>query len=308
MAEETVPSGAPHRITVTAGPDAGVPDHEVVLADGRAMAVDSRGAEPGQPVVFLHAAPGSRRFDPDPEVTVAEHVRLVTIDRPGYGRSSPVPVGTMPTVASIADDVAAAIHSVVGGPVPFVGWSAGGRIALGVAARHPDLVSRVVLVGTPAPDDIVPWVPDEYRPMLAVLRRDPDHAVGLLAEALAPMAADIHAAVASIAAGPADEAIAASPARRARLEQMLAEAFRQGTIGTAIDIVADQVAPWGFEAADVQAPVTAVYGSADVIVTPAHGEYWARAVPTGELLIAEGSGHLLPMRQWEWVLDMALSA
>jgi pimeloyl-ACP methyl ester carboxylesterase len=144
--------------------------------------------------------------------------------------------------------------------------------------------------------------------MIAALRRDPVHAVGPLIEALAPMAADVHAAVASIAAGPADEVIAASPARRARLEQMLEEAFRQGPIGAAIDIVADQVAPWGFEAADVQAPVTAIYGSADVIVTPAHGEYWARAVPDGELLIAEGSGHLLPMRQWEWVLDMALSA
>lgn len=53
--------------------------------------------------------------------------------------------------------------------VGAVGWSAGGRIALALAARHPDLVRSAALAGTPAPDEEVPWVPDEYRAALDAL-------------------------------------------------------------------------------------------------------------------------------------------
>ncbi len=46
-----------------------------------------------------------------------------------------------------------------GEPIGVAGRSAGGRIALALAARHPQLVNRVVVLGTPAPHEHIPWIP-----------------------------------------------------------------------------------------------------------------------------------------------------
>ncbi|HYI75207.1 MAG TPA: hypothetical protein VEW90_08045 [Gaiellaceae bacterium] len=40
-----------------------------------------------------------------------------------------------------------------GAPCGVVGWAEGGMTALGLAAAHPDLVDRLVLVSTPVPED-----------------------------------------------------------------------------------------------------------------------------------------------------------
>lgn len=51
------------------------------------------------------------------------------------------------TMADLADDVAVTVRDDLGGgPVPVLGASTGGSIALQLAVDHPDLVSRLVLV------------------------------------------------------------------------------------------------------------------------------------------------------------------
>src|SRR5690349_4801923 len=114
-------------------------------------------------VVFCHCAPGAGMFDPDPELTHGSKVTLLSVDRPGYGRSDAIAPGDWATVASAADDIAAVLDAVGTGRVGVVGWSAGGRVALALAARHPGLVDRVVVAATPAPDEEVPWVDPEQR-------------------------------------------------------------------------------------------------------------------------------------------------
>src|SRR5215218_10576019 len=124
-------------------------------------------------VVLCHSAPGAGGFDPDPVVTQARNVRLLSIDRPGYGRSDPVGAGQWATVASAADDLAAVLDSLHVERVGVVGWSAGGRVALALAAQRPDLVDRLVVVATPAPDDEVPWIAPGERSELERLRNLP---------------------------------------------------------------------------------------------------------------------------------------
>ncbi|HEX2576986.1 MAG TPA: alpha/beta fold hydrolase, partial [Aquihabitans sp.] len=130
--------------------------HRVPTPDGRTIAVDVRGPADGPTVVLLQSAPGSRRFDPDPDATAAAGVRLVTFDRAGYGDSTALPATTVPTIVGHAQDAAAVVASLDVGPVDVVGWSAGGRVAAALAVTHPHLVRSVAIVATPAPDDEVP--------------------------------------------------------------------------------------------------------------------------------------------------------
>ena len=69
-------------------------DGEAVLRDGRRLGYAIWGDPQGQPAVLCHGAPASRLFTPDPGITAELGLRLITADRPGYGRSSPQPERT----------------------------------------------------------------------------------------------------------------------------------------------------------------------------------------------------------------------
>jgi pimeloyl-ACP methyl ester carboxylesterase len=127
--------------------------------------------------VFCHSAPGAGGFDPVPDATAARGVTLIGIDRPGYDGSDPMPDGSWADVGTVADDVADVLQQMGTAPVGLAGWSAGGRVALAVAARHPELVDRVVVVATPAPDEAVPWMRAEQKAALDALRGQPVDAV-----------------------------------------------------------------------------------------------------------------------------------
>src|SRR6185436_12032252 len=83
----------------------------ITVRDGRRVALrvlTDGGAE--RTVVFCHPAPGAGTLDPDPEATHARGIRLVAIDRPGYGGSDPVAGDTWATVDSAADDIVDALR------------------------------------------------------------------------------------------------------------------------------------------------------------------------------------------------------
>lgn len=277
--------------------------HLVDLPDGRTLAVGETGTADGPVVVFLPSAPGSRLIDPDPAATRAAGVRLLTIDRPGYGASSPLAEGAVPSVADTADDLAFALAALGVTDAAVAGWSSGGRYALALAARHPELVRSAALVATPAPDDAVPWIQDQHRQMLAEMRADPAAGVVGIAEAFAPIAADPDLFLNQVGDGDADvAALAADPEMRDRAQAMLVEAFRPGVTGVATDIVACNVVDAGFDAAAVGAPVALFYGDADVAVPPPHGEYWQRVLAETTLQVVPGGGHFIALSHWGDVL------
>lgn len=278
------------------------PDRLLRLDGGRLLAVDHRGPPGARTVLFLHAAPGSRVLDPDPWATATAGVRLVLYDRPGYGASTPLPAGTVPTIAGAADDAATVIGEVKARHVAVVGWSAGGLVALALAARHPELVESVTIVCTPAHEDDVARLPEEHLDLIDALRPDLPSATGVVAQALSAIAHSPGAMLDLLGAGSVDDAVRRSPAHGPRLLSMAQEAVKQGVAGVAADIVASSVAPWGFEPADVEVPVRLWYGAEDELVTPEHGAYWSGVLPDAELTVVPGAGHLLPLTHWDKIL------
>lgn len=268
-------------------------------------------APAGAPVVlFCHAAPGCGTFDPDPVVTAAHGVRLVSLDRPGYGGSDPIGDATFATVDSAADDAAALLEELLpaGASAAVAGWSAGGRVALALAARRPELVSRVAVLAAPAPDEQVPWIPDEFRPGLQALRDAPAAAAqAALTQAFTPTL-DLpgDARFELVGVGAPDAAVLAAPGVADRLRRMLDGAVAQGVAGMVADIAGYSLRPWGFDPADVTQPVLLGYGTADERVGAAHGRWYRDALPNARLELLPDLGHLLVVPCWERALQHLL--
>lgn len=280
----------------------------VLLSSGRRVAVHTVAAGTGQRTVLLfHPAPGSANFDPDPTTTAKRQVTLIAVDRPGYGASPPVLGGEWASVASAADDAAEVLRRRSVGPVGVAGWSAGGRVALALAARHPDLVDRVVILATPAPDDEVPWVPEEHRRRLEALRDLPADEVrqrlAALLDAQTPADGPIGTLLAALGRSPADDDALTQPGAIDRLDGMLRAALAQGVAGLAADIAGYTLRPWGFEPAGVRAKVLCLYGSRDPGIASRHGTWWQKHLPQARLEMVPGAGHLLILPMWSRVLS-----
>jgi pimeloyl-ACP methyl ester carboxylesterase len=294
-----------------------VADRLVTLRDGRRIGLTAFGDPVAQRIVlFCHPAPGSGGFDPDPAVTSAWGVHVVSVDRPGYGSSTPIPDERRPAISRWADDLAEYIEFVVEqaretGRTPLhrvgvVGWSAGGRVALALAAQHPGLIDRVAVVATPAPDSAVRWIPPEFaRTNAELLQQSIPAAKQRLREMLRAQVPDGIAGVDLVAQGEADRALLERPGLEGRLRRMLQHAYDQGTVGLADDLLSYAGEDWGFDLDAVRAPVLLVYGAKDPVVTSAHGRWYRKHLPNASprLVVVPRAGHLVVAPAWERILQ-----
>jgi pimeloyl-ACP methyl ester carboxylesterase len=69
------------------------------------------------------------------------------------------------------------------------------------------------------------------------------------------------------------------------------EAFRQGVVGYAQDMVI-QGRPWPFDPAAITAPVQVVHGELDLLLPHAHSRHTAELIPGSTLRVLHGHGHL----------------
>lgn len=99
----------------------------------------------GTPIVFIHGAAGSGRLFGNQFQAFREQHRCYFLDLPGHGGSASIPAS--PTVEGYAAKVSEFIQG-IGEPVTLVGHSMGGGVALEVALSRPELLSRLVLLGT----------------------------------------------------------------------------------------------------------------------------------------------------------------
>ena len=175
---------------------------------------------------------------------------------PGFGSASPPPVAW--SSAQYADALAEALEG--RGPLVVVGHSFGGRIALRLAARHPRLVSHLILTGVPLTRvSAPPRQPVAFRVAKYL------HAAKLIPEATME-----------------------------KYRRRFGSSDYRAAEGVMRDILVRVIAEDYLEdAARVTAPVTLVWGEADVPAPLAAAEKSMDYFPHATLRVVSGAGHLL---------------
>ena len=220
---------------------------------------------------FFHGAPMSRlHLVGMEEQFAAQGLRVVSPDRPGYGRSSPQPgrsLGDWPAdVAALADALGVDRFLVAG-------HSSGGPYAVVCAALLGERVrGGVVLAGVT--DMAWPGAWDGYlegRKEIQIMRLPDERAA--IATCAEHFGADGSGFLAEQFDLPQpDTALLADEAVEQALTATLAEAFRQGVTGYAQDVYLEGRG-WHFDPSRISAPIAVLHGELDTLVPMAQSPH-----------------------------------
>ncbi|HEY1534066.1 MAG TPA: alpha/beta fold hydrolase, partial [Polyangiaceae bacterium] len=121
------------------------PVHRDVTASGVRLRVAEAGS--GPPVILIHGLFVDHTSWDLVMPELAESFRVIAPDLPGFGASEKPPPSRFPYgIDAFAEAIADLYAGLELGPAAVVGHALGGAVALTLAARHPELVSRLVLI------------------------------------------------------------------------------------------------------------------------------------------------------------------
>ena len=283
-------------------------DGQVKLSDGRAVGYAEYGDLTGKPVIHLHGAPSSRFEANNPDlVGIAErlHIRLIVPDRPGIGLSD----WKSYTIASYPDLLVQFADKLGLDRFPLMGWSSGGKFVAACAWKVPQRLTTATIVSGTAPFDL-PGVRESLSKEDRQLYGMADKMPRLFRLPLRKIARDVRKNPSSILSlftelGESDKAMLAQPNVKRQFEQMVVEAFRQGTRGAAHDLTIE-ARPWGFSLQEIKLPV-AIWHGEDDIVPIQEARLLAEAIPNARGRFFPNEGHLLIVSHFEEVLNSVVS-
>jgi pimeloyl-ACP methyl ester carboxylesterase len=270
---------------------------DTIWTDGgrRRLAVEVFGDPDGIPIFLLHGTPGSR-LGPRPRGPLLHRlgVRLITFDRPGYGRSDRL---RGRQVADAAADVAAIAEAYELDRFAVVGRSGGGPHALACAALLPERTTRAaVLVGlAPRGADGLDWFDGMAQSNVLEFTAAAAGFDGISLFLKAPVDS-IRANPASLLASlraelPApDQRVVADSRIRSMLVETYAEALRTSAYGWIDDALAF-TSPWGFDPADITVPVLLWHGANDVFSPASHARWLAERITGATVIVQADAAH-----------------
>jgi pimeloyl-ACP methyl ester carboxylesterase len=278
----------------------------VAVGADRQIGFAEFGDPQGRAVFWLHGTPGARRQIPVEARVYAEkkHIRLIGVDRPGIGSSTPFQYRN---VLAFADDLRT-IADVLGiDEMAVIGLSGGGPYALACAAAMPDRVVVTGVLGGVAPtigpeaisgglmslgSAVAPLMPLIGLPLRLV-------AVGLiqLIRPLGSRAVDMYGRVSP----EGDRRLLARPEFKAMFLDDLLNGSRKQMAAPFADIVVF-ARDWGFRLEEVKVPVRWWHGDRDHIIPFEHGEHVVSLLPDAELYTLPGESHLAGLGYAEEIL------
>ncbi|BBZ33566.1 alpha/beta fold hydrolase [Mycolicibacterium confluentis] len=268
----------------------------IAVSDDRRIGFAEFGDPQGRPVFWLHGTPGARRQIPTEARVFAEenHLRLLGVDRPGIGSSTP---HQYDNIAAFADDLRVIADTLGIDKMTVVGLSGGGPYTLAAAALMPDRVVAAGVLGGVAPTvgaDAIKGGAMNLGTVVAPILEVVGQPVGLVATGLVRLikpvalpALEIYARVSP----EGDRRLLARPEFKAMFLDDLLNGGRKQLTAPFADVV-NFAHDWGFRLEEVKVPVKWWHGDKDHIIPYAHGEHVVSRLPDAELFTLPGESHL----------------
>ncbi|GAA3943813.1 alpha/beta hydrolase [Actinomadura viridis] len=269
------------------------------MPDGRLLGWAEWGPPDGAPVLLCPGAATSRWLGFGAGVVDALGVRLVSVDRPGLGASTPAPGRTF---SGFAGDIRRLCALRGLGRPAVVGNSQGAPFAIACAeegvASALSVVSGADEVAAP---EFASALAEDLRGLVERTAVDPAGAEGFFAGFTADAMWDM-----VMAGSPeCDLAVYQDPGFAALYRRSLDEGFAQGAAGYARDTVL-AMGRWPFALADVAVPVDIWYGEQDTGHSPDNGALLAARMPGARRRVVPGIGGALLWTHAEPILTLLL--
>ena len=284
-------------------------ERRIVLSNGRKIAVRESGHVHGRPVFYLHGFLGSRLECVPADPLAAEFgLRLISIDRPGFGFSSNAP----PDPAIDAAD-AAAVCVELGLRHPIVVGVSGASAPALLMAANPSIGAPVVILACPLCPLDDPAVLAQFSALAQLVLRGTTltpRAAGLLLDGpLRQFAKRYPQALLKILCtrfARADQEALSSGEWSQAIADSLAESFAAGGYGALRDLLT-YTQRWDERLWRIQTPVLIWHGRQDTVVPIRCARALARRLANGQLHEYEDEGHLsVPLRHMRTLLSQAI--
>ena len=277
-----------------------VTHHSLCLPDGRNLSYAEYGVADGEPVLFFHGAPGSRRsiFTYMAEAAVQCGIRLIAPERPGYGLSDLL---NERSVHDWTADVLILTNALGINHFKIIGFSMGSLYALACAHAMPTQVSLVAIAGGLAPMNIpgvTNGMSETSRSLFKLAGSEPQQ----LREAMAHLggsAANLLTVMAMLMPV-SDQTQLASHCLE--FEEDFTESLRNGIEAISCDFVLASSA-WPFPLSEIHAKVDLWIGLDDCNTPPAMTHYLASVLPNNQLFQLADTGHFCLYSHWSEILD-----
>lgn len=282
----------------------------VAVGEGRQIGFAEFGDPQGRTIFWLHGTPGARRQIPTEARVFAQHhgIRLIGVDRPGTGSSTPYQYETL---SDFADDLRTIADTFGTDRMAVVGLSGGGPYTLACAAAMPDRVVAAGVLGgvapTTGPDAIgggLVALGALVAPLLQVAGTPLRVAASAVIRMIRPVASPALQLYARVSPE-ADRALLLRPEFGAMFLDDLLNGSRKQLGAPFADVVLFSK-DWGFRLDEVTVPVRWWHGDHDHIVPFAHGEHVVSRLPDAELFHLPGESHLAGLGRGEEILRTML--
>ncbi len=283
----------------------------VAVGADRRIGFAEFGDPQGRAIFWLHGTPGARRQIPVEARLYAEknRIRLIGVDRPGIGSSTPHEYAT---VIDFAEDLRTIADTFGIDKMAIIGLSGGGPYTLGCAAAMPDRVVAVGVLGGVAPTQgrdgigggLMGNVGIPVAPVLEKVRVPLSMFASGLIRLVKPIAEPALYLYATVSPE-GDRRMLSRPEFKAMFLDDLLNGSRRQLAAPFADVVVF-ARDWGFRLDEITVPVRWWHGDQDHIVPYAHGQHVVAMLPHAELYSLPGESHLGGMGQAETIMQTML--
>ena len=280
------------------------------LQDGRRLGFAEYGDPDGAPLFLFHDLWGNHSLrHPDDSILTRLGIRLIGVDRPGFGMSTRKPGRG---IMDVVDDVMLLSKALKLERFAVLGYSAGGPYALACAYRFPQIVKHCAVVSCLPPLDHE----QGFRALHPFYGRLFQMASGneplfrLLIRGFfwfdAQRSADQYIRELGSSFSRADQEVLSNIDLFSRRQEMWSTNRRAGS-DNLVDEIVSLTRSWGFHLESIRVPVDVWWGETDLFCSPIVGERMAKLIPNAIAHCHSHAGHLILFSHWEAIMQALIT-